>query len=196
MAARDNWFLRNTGKLFLGLLGWKVEGHAPNCPKCVCIVAPHTSNWDFILCVMGSFVLRVYGSWIAKHTLFYGPMGALMRWLGGIPVRRDQRNRLVEQIVAEFNGREQMVFVLTPEGTRHYTEYWRAGFYEIARQADVPVALCYADYARKACGFGPTITLTGDRDYDMAAIAAFYATITPRFPEHCGPVRLRPPDPA
>ncbi len=60
----------------------------------------------------------------------------------------------------------------------------------MALRAGVPVVLAYTDYAKKACGFGPAIPITGDRDADMAQIAAFVATITPRYPEKAGPVRL------
>jgi 1-acyl-sn-glycerol-3-phosphate acyltransferase len=179
------------GRVLLRLLGWQAEGQPPDAPKYVCVVAPHTSNWDFVYCVLGSFVLGVPGSWFGKASLFTGPLGPLMRWLGGIPVDRSRPQGLVEQIVAAFDTRERLVFVVTPEGTRKRVPHWRAGFYEIARGAGVPIALCYADYRRRRCGFGPLVHPTGDRAADMAQIAAFYGTVAARYPEAVGPIRLR-----
>lgn len=179
-------------RLLLRLLGWQTEGDPPAIPKFVCVVAPHTSNWDFVYCMLGSIALRVPGDWVGKHTLFRGPLGAFLRSLGGIPVDRAQPQGLVAQIVRAFATRDHMVFVITPEGTRAWTPHWRAGFYEIAHAANVPIVLCYADYRRKRCGFGPHVHPTGDRAHDMAQIADFYATITPKHPKHAGPIALRP----
>ena len=36
-------------KLLLRIIGWRVAITVPNYPKCIICVAPHTSNWDFIL---------------------------------------------------------------------------------------------------------------------------------------------------
>lgn len=179
------------GRTGLRLLGWRAEGAPPDAPKFVCVVAPHTSNWDFVYCMLGSFALRVPGAWVGKSALFFWPLGPLLRRLGGIPVDRRRPQGLVGQIVEAFDSRDRMVFVVTPEGTRKWTPHWRAGFYEVARAAGVPVALCYADYRRRRCGFGPLIELTGDRSRDMARIAEFYGAVTARYPASVGPMVLR-----
>ena len=36
------------GRLMMRLRGWRVEGSIPDLPKMVLVVAPHTSNWDFL----------------------------------------------------------------------------------------------------------------------------------------------------
>ena len=36
-------------KWLLRMAGWTVEYTVPDYPKCIICVAPHTSNWDFIL---------------------------------------------------------------------------------------------------------------------------------------------------
>ena len=39
----------NAAAFILRLFGWKVEVTVPDVPKSIICVAPHTSNWDFIL---------------------------------------------------------------------------------------------------------------------------------------------------
>ena len=75
----------------LGVMSWKLEVNDPGIDKFVMIGAPHTSNWDFIY-----FLLLRYGSgielnWVGKDSLFRGPLGPIMRRLGGVPVNRRAR---------------------------------------------------------------------------------------------------------
>ena len=35
--------------LFEDVWGWKVSGDLPNISKYLIVVAPHTSNWDFLV---------------------------------------------------------------------------------------------------------------------------------------------------
>ena len=184
------FLIRALGRIVLRLGGWRLVSSAPPIDKFVCVVAPHTSNWDFVWCLFGSFAAGCPGNWLAKHTLFFWPVGALWQWLGGIPVDRSRRGELVEQVAEAFARRTRMVLVITPEGTRSYTERWKSGFYNMAHRAGVPVVLAYTDYTKRECGFGPAIPITGDRDADMAQISAFVAKVTPRYPEKAGPVRL------
>ena len=37
------------GRTLLRGLGWSIEGELPNLSRCVAFIAPHTSNWDFIV---------------------------------------------------------------------------------------------------------------------------------------------------
>ena len=39
----------NLSAEILRMFGWVVEFTVPDYPKCIICVAPHTSNWDFIL---------------------------------------------------------------------------------------------------------------------------------------------------
>ena len=90
-----NTFLRAFSRITLRLTGWTVEGQLPDkATKSVLIAAPHTSNWDLPYTLMLAFVLRLRVYWMGKHSLFKGPLGPVMRWLG-IPVNREQANNLV-----------------------------------------------------------------------------------------------------
>jgi 1-acyl-sn-glycerol-3-phosphate acyltransferase len=162
--------------------------------RCVLIAAPHTSNWDLAYLLALSWVVGVRVSWMGKHALFRGPMGPVMRALGGVPVRRDRRNDLVAQMAAAFAQGPSLVLTVPAEGTRGYTPRWKSGFYRIAQAADVPIVLGYLDYARRRGGFGPQISATGDVKRDMDRIRAFYADKVARHPRSFGPVELAAED--
>ncbi|MFD2448683.1 lysophospholipid acyltransferase family protein [Vogesella fluminis] len=148
------------------------------------IGAPHTSNWDFPLTLMFCFAARARIYWMGKHTLFSGPLGPLMRWLGGVAVDRRQSNSLVEQMVAEFNRREALVLTVPPEGTRSRVTEWKSGFYYIALGAGVPIALAYLDYPSKCGGILAMYQPSGDVAADMPQIRAFYRDVTGRHPHN------------
>ncbi|WP_207063802.1 lysophospholipid acyltransferase family protein [Motiliproteus sp. SC1-56] len=175
----------------LHLAGWTLAIEQPQIRHYVLIGFPHTSNWDFILAMLAKGALRFKFHWVAKHTLFKGPMGVVMRAMGGIPVDRRKSSGFTEQLCERFAQEEELVVVITPEGTRSRTPHWKSGFYHLARQAKVPVALGYADFKHKRLGIGPLIELTGDITADMDRIRAFYADKTALYPELAGPIRLR-----
>lgn len=181
--------LRAKGRLILRLLGWRIEGGPPAVPKCVALGVPHTSNWDGVIMVAVAWVFGIRLRWIGKHTLFRGPLGPLMRALGGVPVDRRARQNLVQQLVAEFERHEQFILVVPPEGTRRRAPGWKTGFYFIALGAQVPLHLGFLDYRRKVAGFGPLFHPTGDLARDMEAFRRAYEGIEGKYPEQVSPVR-------
>lgn len=178
-------------RLYVKLAGWEMEGVRPRSEKVVVIAAPHTSNWDLPYLLAFAVLFDIKISWIGKHTLFRWPMGWLMKRLGGIPVRRDRRENMVEQMARIIRERDQMALIVPTEGTRGYVPYWKSGFYHIARNANVPIVMGFLDYARKRGGFGEEFVPTGDIKADMDRIRAFYEGKVGKYPEHFGPVRLR-----
>lgn len=179
------------GKFIFKLIGWRVEGEFPNTPKLVAIGAPHTSNWDFLLMLLLGLTFNRKLFWIGKHTLFLPPFGFLMRALHGIPVDRRLRHNTVEQVAEFLEKQKEAVLVITPEGTRKKTDYWKSGFYFIALNAKVPILLGFADYKRKVAGVGPTLMPTGDVEADLAFIRKFYANISGKYPEQAGTIAFR-----
>jgi len=172
-----NTLLRSFSLAFLRLTGWRVEGALPaEAATSVFIAAPHTSNWDLPYTLMVSFALRLNPHWMGKHGLFRAPFGGVMRWLGGIPVNREQSTNLVAASVAALLAADGPVqLIVPPEGTRSKTRYWKTGFYYIALGAQVPIVMAYMDYTHKRSGLGPIFVPTGNIDQDMADIKAFYA---------------------
>jgi 1-acyl-sn-glycerol-3-phosphate acyltransferase len=183
-----NTVLRGLSLAFLKLTGWKVEGSLPpDCPKCVLIAAPHTSNWDLPYTLMVGFALRLNLYWMGKESIFRPPFGGVMRWLGGISVDREKSTNLVAASVEALRAADGTVqLTVPPEGTRSKTRYWKTGFYHIAQGAQVPIVMAYMDYARKVSGLGPVFHPTGDIDRDMETIKAFYAPFKGKNPDQSG----------
>jgi 1-acyl-sn-glycerol-3-phosphate acyltransferase len=138
-----------------------------------------------------AYRLRIKISWLGKHTLFSGPFGAFFRRLGGVPVDRRKPGGIVAQVAASINAADSMWLAVPPTGTRKYSDYWKSGFYHIAYSANVPILLCYLDYAGKAGGIGPILYPTGDLKADMDKIREFYAGVRGKFPEMEGAIRLK-----
>ena len=182
------------GRTVLTALGWREEGVVPDVDKYVLIAAPHTSNWDLPITLGIGYTLGIDIVWVGKHTLFEGPFGGFMRWLGGVPVDRRSSHNYVQQISDLIHSRDRIMLMIAPEGTRKANSYWKSGFYWIAHTAQVPIVCAFLDYRRKRGGLGPVIATTGDLKADMAQIRAFYATVTAKHPERFQNVRLREED--
>jgi 1-acyl-sn-glycerol-3-phosphate acyltransferase len=172
--ARGNWFSRGLGRLVLSTIGWKIDGGLPDYPKMVVIVAPHTSNWDFPLGVAGLFALGVKLTFLAKHSLFKPPLGYVMRWLGGVPVKRVVREDTVAIEIGEFRRNDRWVLALAPEGTRKYVEHWRSGFYHVAMGAPAPIIPVGFDYSTKTIRIMPAFVPTGDYESDLQLLKGLY----------------------
>lgn len=187
-----NAFLHWLGKTVYKIIGWRVEGEVPDIPKFVMIVAPHTSNWDFLIGLTASFSWRFAPFWIAKHSLFRWPLGALLKRLGGIPIDRAAAQNVIEQAAQFFEKHKKICLVITPEGTRKRVDKWKNGFYYIAKKAKVPIICAYMDYKRKVTGIGPIITASNDAEADMKIIRDFYNSIVGKIPENFGEIQISP----
>ena len=171
---RGNAFSRAIGRGMMTITGWKFEGTVPDEPKFVLIVAPHTSNWDFFVGLWAYFALGFRISFLGKHTVFRGPVGAFMRWLGGIPVVRTVHADRVKEHVAAFNAARQMILVLAPEGTRKFVPEWKTGFYYVAEGAKVPIVPVAFDFPRHVIRIHPPFRTTGDREKDFAFLKSLF----------------------
>ncbi len=185
---------RRLGHALLRSVGWQAEGERPPVDRYVLIAAPHTSNWDLPLSLACAAAFETHIRWVGKHTLFQGPMGKAMYALGGIPVERHHRTNFVDQMASLFDEHDTLALLVASEGTRSRSDYWKSGFYHIARTANVPVVLGFLDYKKKRCGLGPAIDLTGDVRADMDRIRAFYADKVGLYPQNFGPIRLKAED--
>lgn len=172
-----NTSVRFLSHWFMKLTGWKVEGNYPTgYEKFVMIAAPHTSNWDLPYMLMVAFHFRLHVYWMGKFSIFKFPFKGVMKWLGGIPVNREQSNNLVAASADAIKQATRPIqLVVPPEGTRAKVRYWKTGFYYIALQAKVPIVMAYMDYERKLTGLGPILHPSGDIEADMKIIKAFYA---------------------
>lgn len=190
--SKINKFQTLMGKVFLKVMGWKVEGKVPNLPKFVLIAAPHTSSWDLPLMLACFYVLGVQANWMGKKEIFRWPFGYVFKLLGGIPIDRRARQNVVEQIVLVIQSCEHIIVGIAPEGTRGKTGYWKTGFYHIAREAQIPIVFGFLDYGRKVGGVGPVLETTGNIEIDMGVIRDFYSDITAKYPDKVGVIDVKP----
>jgi 1-acyl-sn-glycerol-3-phosphate acyltransferase len=168
------WVWRTIGRTYLRLSGWRVEGVLPDTTKCVAIVAPHTSNWDFSLGVALVFAIELRASWLGKHSIFKAPFRGFLRWLGGIPVNRQARHGVVDACVKLFETAPALLLGLSPEGTRKGVSKWRTGFYRIASGAGVPILPVAFDYRDHVIRMMPLFHPTGDLEQDLPLIQALF----------------------
>ena len=182
--------LKPLARLILRMGGWTPVGDKLDVPHAVVIAAPHTSNWDAFWALTFKVLVGMKIRFFAKDTLFWFPLGSLLRAFGAIPLDRSKPGSAVEQAVAAFKDTESFYFGLAPEGTRSYRPGWKYGFYRIATEANVPVALGFLDFKNKRVGFGPTIMMSGDVKADMETLQDFYKDIVGRHPQQASPVKF------
>lgn len=182
--------LRSLGKLILKAGGWTAVGGIPDDPKAVIIAAPHTSNWDGLLALAYKVVIGLDVRFFAKHSVFWFPLGNLLRFLGGIELDRKRAGPAVDQAIAMFEEKDTFYFGLAPEGTRKLTSGWKTGFYRIALGAGVPVYMGFIDFGNKRIGIGPKVELSGDPEADLEIFRDFYDGIEGRWPEKSSPIEL------
>ena len=167
---------RALGRFIMSLCRWSFDGEIPNLRKGVMIVAPHTSNWDFIVGVAAMLALDLDLRFLGKHTLFKGLLAPLMRGLGGIPVDRNSPGAgVVEDMAKRFQNADQLILGLSPEGTRSAVDRWKTGFHRIAVAAGVPIMAVALDYGTRQVRFGPLVNPTDDLAQDLEVFRQFFA---------------------
>jgi 1-acyl-sn-glycerol-3-phosphate acyltransferase len=167
----------------LALAGWRMGGELPPIARFVIIVAPHTSNWDFILGVLAMFITDVRASWLGKHTIFRFPVAPFLRWIGGEPIDRSVRQGTVEVAIERFQSRPEWVLALSPEGTRRRVERWKTGFYRIAVGAGVPIVPVALDYRMRVVAIMAPVSPDQDETAGVARIRSLFRREMAKYPE-------------
>ncbi|MBR6845964.1 MAG: hypothetical protein IKM92_05070 [Bacteroidaceae bacterium] len=72
-------------------LGFREEVTIPLPGKYILALAPHTSNWDFVLGRLYSNAVGLKCNFLMKKEWFFWPLGVLMRRMGGVPVYRSRQ---------------------------------------------------------------------------------------------------------
>ena len=171
-------------KWLLKTAGWKVVVKVEEPVKSVICVAPHTSNWDFLIGKLGYWSLGRKASFLIKKSWFFFPMGYLFDAMGGVPVDRSRSTSVTQIMAEEFSRREQFHLAITPEGTRKSNPNWKKGFYFIALKAQVPIMLIGIDYPTKTITSTKAIMPTGDFEKDMHEIKLYFKDFRGKIPEN------------
>lgn len=178
-------------KLIFRLGGWKITHYlSDEIKKCVIVVAPHTSNWDFVYGMGALKFMKLHPRFVIKKEWMRFPFKKLMCSLGALPIDRNAKHPTGEKrgtvdVMAElFDHHEDLRLIITPEGTRRRVEKWRTGFYYVALEARVPIALGFMNYETRECGIDKIIYPSGDFKKDMKLVMDFYKDAKPKNTEN------------
>lgn len=175
--------MQKIAQFILKIAGWSVVGSLPQLKQYVLIVAPHTSNWDLVIGLCARFAVGVRLNFLAKHQLFFFPLGNLLRAMGGVPVNRAKKANRVEEVVALFLQQEHFKLGLAPEGTRSSVTRWKEGFYHMACQANLPIVMVGFDYQSKEVRVQEPFWPTKDINKDFPKVLNFFRTIKGKYPK-------------
>ena len=171
------------------LKGWTISHDTPEgLERSVVIAAPHTSNWDIIYARGGFLQLNIPLRFAIKSDWIRFPFRRIMTRWGALPIYRNQKvgeakKSRVEVMAELYDEHKDIAIMVAPEGSRSLRKQWKTGFYYVALKANVPIGLGYLDYQKKEAGIARLLWPSGDLEKDMLEIMAFYASISPRYPE-------------
>ena len=168
---------RSFSRFVLRLLGWKIGPAGDDVPKSVICVAPHTSNLDLTMGKLFYYAIGKKAKFLMKKEWFFFPLNLFFKSMGGIPINRNKKSSLTEQLAKEFAKRKFFHLAIAPEGTRKKAKEWKSGFYYIALKACVPIQIGFIDYHKKEVGIKATFYPTGNAERDILAIRAMYEGI-------------------
>ena len=166
------------------LLGWKAKVGVPDFKKCIFCAAPHTTNWDLFI---GKLFINAVGrksGFLMKKEWFFFPLGAIFRSMGGIPVERDKRSSMVDQLIEQVKRSDTFHLAITPEGTRSANPNWKKGFYYIAFKAQIPILLAGIDYRTKCITIEKEVFPSGNIEEDMRTIKIYFKRFQGKHPEN------------
>lgn len=174
----------NLAARLLKWFGWTVRVTVPDFPQCIICVAPHTTNWDFILGKLAYASIGRKAGFLMKSSWFFFPLGIIFRAIGGIPVdRKNKRVSLTETIIEKFKTEPNLVIAITPEGTRSKTSNWHTGFLHIAYAANIPIVLGVIDGGTKSILLCEVFKASGNVEADLKQIKNYYSQFTAIYPE-------------
>jgi 1-acyl-sn-glycerol-3-phosphate acyltransferase len=173
---------RCIGSFILKVMGWRIEGAFPNDAKFIAAVAPHTSNWDFVIAIAVKLKLDIKIQFLGKHTIFIGPFGYLLKKMGGIAVDRSAAHGVVGQITQQFNQQDALILGLAPEGTRKYAKKWKTGFLYMANAASVPVVPMKLDYSSKTFTVLPALNIDGNIESELKRYKELFPKEVAKYP--------------
>ena len=165
-------------------MGWKTDVTENHPDKYIICIAPHTSNWDFIIGQLYSGAEGIKCNFLMKKEWFFWPMGLLMRRLGGIPVWRSKHTSMTDNLAETARQMKSFHLCVTPEGTRSPNPDWKLGFYFIALKAKLPILLYGADFATRTIVCHKTIIPNGDVEAQMREVKDYFKDFKGKIPEN------------
>ena len=170
-------------RILFGWMGFSEEVTESFPKKYIIALAPHTSNWDFVVGMLYCHAKGFQCNFLMKKEWFFWPLGPVMRRLGGIPVYRNRHQGMTDTAAQKAMEMDTFRLCITPEGTRKPTTEWKKGFYYIALKANLPILLYGLDYEHRKVKCTRTFMPTGNVEKDMDEIKSYYKDMKGRHPE-------------
>jgi 1-acyl-sn-glycerol-3-phosphate acyltransferase len=165
-------------------LGWSIDVTQEHPSKYIICLAPHTSNWDFLIGQLYNGAEGLKSNFLMKKEWFFWPLGPIFRSSGGIPVFRSKKTSMTDNLAEAARKAERFMLCITPEGTRSPNPEWKRGFYYIAQKAEIPILLYGVDYEQKLIRCTKTIVPNGDIDTQMRDIKLYFKDFKGKKPEN------------
>lgn len=165
-------------------MGWTIDVTEAHPDKYIICLAPHTSNWDFLIGQLYSGAEGIKSNFLMKKEWFFWPLGPIFRRMGGIPVWRSKHTSMTDNMAETAKKSRTFHLCVTPEGTRSRTAEWKKGFYYIALKAEIPVLLYGVDFDKKLIRCTRTIIPDGDIDRQMGEIKMYFKDFKGKKPEN------------
>lgn len=170
--------------LLLKRMGWTIDTTQQLSDKFIICLAPHTSNWDFIIGQLYAGAVGLKCNFLMKKEWFFWPLGIIFRKLGGIPVWRDKHTSMTDNLADMAIQMRRFRLCITPEGTRKRNPDWKKGFYFIAQKAGIPILLYGVDYERRLIKCTETFIPSGNVEDDMREIKQYFKDFKGKHPEN------------
>ncbi len=165
-------------------MGWTAEVTEEHPDKYIICLAPHTSNWDFLIGQLYSRSRGMKSNFLMKKEWFFWPLGPIFRRMGGIPVWRSKKTSMTDNLAETARKLPVFQLCITPEGTRSKNPDWKKGFYFIAQKAGIPILLYGVDYEQRHIVCTKTIIPDGDVEGQMREIKLYFKNFKGKHPEN------------
>ena len=165
-------------------MGWTTDVSEAHPSKFIICLAPHTSNWDFLIGQLYSGAEGMSSNFLMKKEWFIWPLGPIFRSLGGIPVWRSKHTSMTDNLAETAKKAQTFMLCITPEGTRSPNPEWKKGFYYSAQKAEIPILLYGVDYEKRLIRCTKTIIPNGDIDAQMHEIKLYFKDFKGKNPEN------------
>ena len=175
LRARRSKLSRYLARTALRILGWEVSGNIPDEERIVVVAAPHTSNWDFILAMLTILALNVNLKWVGKSSIFKPGFKWFFKWLGGIPVDRNNPSSLMEDVKDIVAREKGLIIGVAPEGSRKKVIRWKTGFLRIAELTQAKILFFAVDAPSKCILIGDTFKPTGNVEEDLKFVKNYFS---------------------
>lgn len=164
-------------------LGFRTEVTVSMPRKYILALAPHTSNWDFVIGRLYANAVGLDCNFLMKKEWFFWPWGIFMHRIGGLPVYRNRNMGSTDILAKKAIEDDEFHLCITPEGTRKANHEWKRGFYYIALKAGIPILLYGLDYRRRLIKCTRMFVPTGCVEKDMQEIKEYFREFEGRHPE-------------